>query len=237
LRRRHGTYGTDAPGLVGGFATSVVVLVIIGVVTGAWSWFVTAAVLAVIAGLAWHSTYRGKFIVWAELLDGLALRGDERVLDVGCGRGAVLMLAAERVPRGKAVGIDLWRSRDQSGNDPEATRRNAEAEGVADRVEIETADMTELPFEDASFDLVVSSLAIHNVHVQGGRERALAEAARVLRPGGRLLIADLPAARKYPARLKELGMEGVTRRGLGWRMWWGGPWVGTTLVSATKPLG
>jgi SAM-dependent methyltransferase len=234
---RRGDYGVDAPGLVGGFATSVVVLVVIGIVSGAWSWFITAAVLAVIAGIAWHSTRRGKFVVWAELLDGLGLRGDERLLDIGCGRGAVLTLAAERIPAGRAVGVDLWRSRDQSGNDPEATRRDAEAEGVADRVEIETGDMTELPFEDASFDLVVSNIAIHNVHPQGGRDRALGEAVRVLRPGGRLLIADLPAARRYPARLKELGMADVASRGLGWRMWWGGPWVGTTLVSATKPHG
>jgi SAM-dependent methyltransferase len=211
--KRRGSYGADAPGLVGGFAASVVVLVVIGIVTGAWSWFVTAAVLAAIAAIAWHSTRRGKFVVWAEQLDRLGLRGDERVLDMGCGRGAVLMLAAERVPRGRAVGIDLWRSRDQSGNDPEATRRNAQAEGVADRIEIVTGDMTELPFEDESFDLVVSSLAIHNIHAGGGRKKALGEAARVLRPGGNLLVADLPAARKYPAGLRELGSRRGERGG------------------------
>jgi SAM-dependent methyltransferase len=233
---RRGSYGIDAPGVVGGFAAATIGIAVVAIAIGMWTWLITAAVLAVIAGVAYHTTRRGKFRVWAERLDALGLRGDERVLDVGCGRGAVLMLAAERVPRGKAVGIDLWRTRDQSGNDPEVTRRNAEAEGVADRVEIVTGDMTQLPFEDASFDLVVSSLAIHNVHARGGREKALGEAGRVLRPGGRLLIADLPAARRYPARLTELGMADVASRNAGWRMWWGGPWVPTIFVGATKPV-
>jgi hypothetical protein len=76
---------------------------------------------------------------------------------LGCGRGAVLLLAAQHLTTGRAVGVDLWRRVDQSGNSPEATRRNALAEGVADRVELHTADMTALPFEDNSIDVVVSS--------------------------------------------------------------------------------
>jgi len=56
--------------------------------------------------------------------------------DLGCGRGAVLLMAAQQLTTGWAVGIDLWRGVDQSGNSVEATRRNAIAEGVADRVEL-----------------------------------------------------------------------------------------------------
>ena len=82
---------------------------------------------------------------------------------MGCGRGAVLLMAAQHLTTGRAVGVDLWRTVDQSGNSAEATRRNAVAEGVADRVELHTADMTALPFEGNSFDLVLSSLAIHNI--------------------------------------------------------------------------
>src|SRR4051794_13314820 len=138
-----------------------------------------------------YTTLRGKFVVWAELLDGLNLRGDERILDLGCGRGAVLLMAAQHLTSGRAVGVDLWRGVDQSGNSEEATRRNAVAEGVAERVELHTADVTALPFEDNSFDVVVSSLAIHNIGGRAGREKAIDEAVRVLRPGGRLLIADI----------------------------------------------
>jgi hypothetical protein len=70
---------------------------------------------------------------------------------------------------GRAVGVDLWRGVDQSGNSAEATRRNAIAEGVADRVELHTGDITALPFAENSFDVVVSSLAIHNI--SGGLSR------------------------------------------------------------------
>ena len=59
--------------------------------------------------------------VWAQLLDELGLHGDERVLDIGCGRGAVLILAARpRARTARAVGSILWRRRDQSGNSRDA---------------------------------------------------------------------------------------------------------------------
>jgi ubiquinone/menaquinone biosynthesis C-methylase UbiE len=147
----------------------------------------------------------------------------------------VLLLAAQRLTTGRAVGVDLWRRVDQSGNSAEATRRNAIAEGVADRVELHTADMTALPFEDSSFDVVLSSLAIHNISGRAGREKAVDEAVRVLRPGGRLLIADIRGTARHQAQLARIGMSDVTRRRLGWRFWWGGFWAATSFVTATKP--
>src|SRR5205814_2168916 len=131
------------------------------------------------------------------LLDRLGLRGDERILDLGCGRGAVLLMAAQHLTTGRAVGVDLWRTVDQSGNSAEATQRNAIAEGVADRVDLHTGDMTALPFENNSFDVIVSSLAIHNISSRAGRDKAISEAVRVLRPGGRLLIVDVRGTGQY----------------------------------------
>ncbi|BBZ10515.1 class I SAM-dependent methyltransferase [Mycobacterium branderi] len=181
-----------------------------------------------------YATRTGKFVVWDRILDGLRLQGDETVLDMGCGRGAVLVAAAKRLPRGRVIGIDLWRP-DQTDNSPSATLKNADLEKVGDRIEVRTADMTALPFDDDSVDAVVSSLAIHNIPSREGRRRALREAVRVLRPGGRLAIADLWETRQHAAELRRLGWPDVQRRNLGWRMWYGGPWAATRLVTATKP--
>ena len=106
---------------------------------------------------------------------------------------------------------------------------------MSERVAPLTANMTALPFQTDTFDVVVSSVAIHNIKGRIGRAMAIDEAIRVLRPGGRLLIADLSGTRTYARRLAELGMAEISRRSLGWRMWWSGPWRATYLVTATKP--
>ncbi len=188
------------------------------------------------AGFFVYSTRVGKFEVWAELLDRLELKGDERLLDIGCGRGAVLLMAAQCLPRGRAVGIDVWSTKDQSGNAEHVTRRNAALEGVADRVELHTGDMRQLPFDEGSFDVVVSSLAIHNIRGASERARAVREAARVLKKGGKLVIADIRNTRTYARVLETCGLKITERRSLGIRFWFAaGPWAATRLVAAIKP--
>ena len=175
--------------------------------------------------------------MWAEILSGLGLRGDERLLDLGCGRGAVLLAAAKLIPAGQAVGVDIWSATDQSGNSPTATERNAAMEGVADRVEIKTADIRSLPFPAASFDVVLSSMAIHNIRESDGRAEALDEALRVLRNGGTLAIVDFMVVGQYVEHLRKRGMQHVDLRPLGWRFWYGSPWLGASLIKASKPTG
>jgi arsenite methyltransferase len=241
---QRGRYGID-----GGYAGLAVFGVMEAGLAGTVAWAVrrrrpAVAALAAVGGAAvagsaasyLYSTGPGKRAIWAQLLDELGLRGDEQVLDVGCGRGAVLMLAARRVPAGRAVGADVWRRRDQSGNSRAATERNAVAEGVTGRVELVDADARDLPFPAGSFDVVVSSLAISNIRDAGGRAQALREAVRMLRPGGRLRIVD-DRADRYAAVLLEAGCAGVAVRQLDWRTWYGIPGHHMTLVSATQPSG
>jgi arsenite methyltransferase len=238
---RHGTYGIDG---------NIIGIVLLGVLTVAA--LVTAAlertrhiglaaVTAVIAtylvsilGFYLHTTRHGKFIVWAEIPGTLELRGDERVLDVGCGLGAVLTMVGKQTPRGRVVGLDLW-TRDQFGNSIAAAARNLAAEGVRDNCELVTGDMQAMPFPDASFDLVVSSLAIHNIRSDAGRKRAVAEIARVLKPGGRVAIADLAWTQTYAQQLEQQGFVDMRRQCLGWRCWWGPAFPTTTLVTGIKP--
>jgi arsenite methyltransferase len=191
------------------------------------------ALLAVAASY-FYSTGPGKLSVWKELLDELDLRGDEHVLDIGCGRGAVLISAAHRLPRGHAIGADIWRLRDQSGNSRAAAERNAVIEAVSDRVEFAEADARDLPFAPASFDVVLSNLALSNIRGSDERARALREAVRVLRPGGRMRVVDEHADRYAPV-LEGAGCVDVEVRHLDWRTWSGLPGHHFTLVSASKP--
>lgn len=248
LPDRRGDYGIDGdfrvvPARVQAALIVVILLVLVGVTVGAEiaGWMIAAIIaglVAVVMALSVASylwtTRIGKFQVWSEILADLGLRGDEHVLDMGCGRGAVLLMAAQLLPRGRAVGIDLWRA-DQTGNGPEVTRCNAEREGVAGRVEVRTGDVTRLPFDDNGFDVVLSSLVLHNIASAEDRRTAVDEAVRTLRPGGRVAIADLLATDEYRDRLRELGLAEVRTRNLGWRMWWLGPLMPTRLVTATKP--
>ncbi|MFI6996890.1 class I SAM-dependent methyltransferase [Nocardia sp. NPDC050175] len=245
--RRRGDYGVDGDfGVISARWQGVILAVIVaalialtvrylvvGSLVGALVTGSSTLGLVLFIGSYLYTTRVGKFEVWSRILGDLRLRGDEQVLDLGCGRGALLLMAAELLPRGRAVGIDLWQA-DQTGNTPAATRRNAEREGVADRVEVETGDITRLPFADNTFDLIISNLVLHNLPSAADRRAALDEAVRVLRPGGRLAIADLLSTDRYRAHLRELGLTDVQRRNLGPRMWWGAPWFPTRLVTATK---
>jgi len=166
------------------------------------------AYFLVAAAMVWSSRV-GKLSVRDRLLDSLALRGDEKVLDVGCGRGLLLIGAVKRLTTGRGTGVDIWSSADLSRNSAEAARANAKAEGVADRVKIDDADARKLPFANESFDVVVSSLAIHNIEEQDERDAAIAEMARVLKPGGRLALFDIRHTGDYARQLRKLGLADV----------------------------
>jgi arsenite methyltransferase len=238
---RHGDYGYDAPYALVIFACLSVVSAVLA--TMAWQDGPNRPAALMTLYFAFflgntvsflYTTRWGKFLEWERILDGLRLRGDERVLDMGCGRGAVLTAVARRLTTGRVTGVDIWSTHDQSGNARDVTVRNASLEGVGDRVDIETGDMRALPFPDATFDLVVSSLAIHNIRSNADRRQAVAEGFRVLKPGGRMAIADIRATRLYEDALRTLGASNVQRSRLGWRFWWGNPFAVTTLLIASR---
>ncbi|MEP6572315.1 MAG: class I SAM-dependent methyltransferase [Gemmatimonadota bacterium] len=212
-------YGLDAPGVV----RNLLLVGIVGlalratVAAGLWSGFLAfhpsaslditlpLGYMALWPGLScflmgcWmiYTSKVGKVRERERVLDRIQWTGSEAVLDVGCGRGLMLVGAARRLTTGRATGVDIWQSEDLSGNRPDATLENARREGVAERVVVETADMRKLPFPDAAFDVALSCAAIHNVPTAEGRAAAIGEISRVLKPGGRAVIDDIRHLNDY----------------------------------------
>ena len=140
-------YGLDAPGVVRNlyFGAAVAAIILVSRFFGLWNNHSTLAwlffslmgfgggCLLAAWGMIWYSRV-GKLRAREQLFDSLKLRGDERVLDIGCGRGLWLIAAARRLPLGRAVGIDIWNSQDLSDNAADQTWNNARAEGVVERI-------------------------------------------------------------------------------------------------------
>ena len=223
-------YGIDAPGVRRGMLIMGIVGTVLaggamavarhtfGLSSTAALVIAAAAVIAAVYGLgmAAYMTYGsriGKLRTREWLLDlaqtAVPWTGREAVLDVGCGRGLMMVGAARRLTTGKAVGVDLWRVEDQADNTPDAALENARREGVAERVSVETGDARELPFRDATFDVVLSHWVLHNLPDADSRKRALAEMLRVLRPGGVLVLADIAHYSDYRKQLAARGLTDV----------------------------
>jgi ubiquinone/menaquinone biosynthesis C-methylase UbiE len=222
---KRGNYGIDAPEVVRRFfilgATAItfgVFLIILrhfdvlgraaGLIGPCVS--IGATFLLMACAMLWGSRV-WKLRLRDKLISGIAWRGDERVLDVGCGHGLLLIACAKRLTTGIAIGVDIWQKEDQAGNSPEATTENARLEGVAERIELMDGDARDLPFENDAFDVIVSSWALHNIYDKAGRDQAIREIARVLKPGGHLAIVDIRHTSAYAQVLRVSGMANVKR--------------------------
>ncbi len=110
------------------------------------------------------------------------LAAGETVLDIGCGAGTDLLLAARRVgPQGRAIGVEMTEAM------VERARSAARAADLP-QVEVLKGDATALPLPDSGVDVVISNGVLNLVPE---KEKALSEIVRVLRPGGRLQLADI----------------------------------------------
>ncbi len=199
-----GVAGLTGLGLLaaGASALASLPLIALGVVSGA-----AALAIGVITNSRLREAARHR------MLRSVAWRGDERVLDVGCGNGFLLVEIARRLTGGSITGIDLWMpgAGDQTA---ELAWRNARLEGVEDRVEIRNVDARTMPFSEATFDVIVSSLMLHHAGNGEDRARVMDEMARVLKPGGSVLLYDVgPLVSGAAARLRAHGLEVVERSG------------------------
>lgn len=145
-----------------------------------------------LASPSWRLVTQRAVLPWVLRFADLPERAD--VLEVGSGAGYNAEVFCDRYPRWRFTATDY---------DPDMVERSrALLARFGDRVRVEQADATELAYEDASFDLAISLGVWHHV---GSWEKALAECARVLRPGAWLLLVDLlpgffkgPLAKVFP---------------------------------------
>ncbi|MCM2534778.1 class I SAM-dependent methyltransferase [Neobacillus pocheonensis] len=234
-------YGVDAPLVPLSYSICTIALFLLGIVMvsigykWAYNFFGYGFFCFVFLSIYMHTTLKGKYQIWNNILSELNLNQSSYFLDLGCGRGAIFYLIIKKLGKSvRGTGIDLWRKVDQSGNDLSIAEENAEIEGVNNQVELITGDIRKLPFKDNSFDFVTSNLAIHNIKLKSDREKALKEAYRVLKSGGKLIIADISKVKEYKNIVEDLGMVNVTLKNAGWQGWWSGPWVSTYILIATK---
>ncbi|HUZ63197.1 MAG TPA: methyltransferase domain-containing protein, partial [Acetobacteraceae bacterium] len=168
--------------------------------------------MAVNHGLVLHAAARYDLTVWLmtlgrerafreKILQLARLQPGEAVLDVGCGTGTLAIAAKRRVgPAGAVYGIDA---------SPEMlARADRKARKAGFKIALKQAAAQELPFPDARFDAVLTTLVLHHLP-RRAREQCAREIARVLKPGGRVLAVDFSA----PARKRRGFLSRFHRHG------------------------
>ena len=211
-------YGIDAPHVIRNLVLSGLALIILCLIFPKVT--VGSVTFLLFPGLVWSGGWIiaggvmmylyskvGKFRHRDRMLNQVKWTGTEQALDVGTGRGLLLIGAAKRITTGKAVGIDIWNQEDLSGNNLQNLERNIEIEGVGDRTEIRNEDAQKMSAPDGSFDVIVSLACLHNIYNAPGRARACNEIARVLKPGGTAIISDFRHMGEYLETFRKAGLD------------------------------
>ncbi|WP_255349076.1 class I SAM-dependent methyltransferase [Methanobrevibacter sp. AbM4] len=138
---------------------------------------------------------------------------DGKVLDIGCGSGALTIAVAKENPKSYVIGLDRW-GKEYASFNKKLCENNAKIEGVSARTEFIEGNAVKLPFKDGSFDAIVSNYCIHNIP-SGDRQKILLESLRTLKKGGTFALHDIYSRGKYGDmdrfvdKLKSKGYEKV----------------------------
>lgn len=177
-----------APGLVGltfsAFAVALPALLII-----AGLCFIVAVYFAYARYLFARDGGNMQDRVVELVLANLDWNGEGQALDIGCGSAALTIKLAKKYPKARVIGIDYWGKKWEYSKD--MCERNAQIEGVSQRVAFQKTSASSLPFTDEYFDAVVSNLVFHEVSDAADKRDVIREALRVLKKGGKFTFQDL----------------------------------------------
>jgi arsenite methyltransferase len=211
------SYGVDAPGVIRNlFIAGLVAIIIsiffpviqIGSVTIIASGFIWIGIGFAAGGVLMLAySLSGKYKHRDRMLNLIKWTGTEQVLDIGTGKGLLMIGAAKKLTTGKSTGIDIWNSADLTGNNVEAALNNAVTEGVKDKIEVLNENVMTMSFADETFDVILSNMCLHNIYNKEGRMTACREITRVLKTEGEAIIADFRHMKEYKGNFNELGLQ------------------------------
>jgi SAM-dependent methyltransferase len=196
------SYRSEAGGIIAAAlgvllaGAALIAFAVVEVVSGsssvpAWSWALGVGLLAVgtvLAGILYRAATAKRFLERDAMGRAVALAGAARLLDIGCGRGMVLFDLLKRSPGATGVGVEAPRALSSDSDGTNWFASNARAEGVEERAGLVAADARELPFRDATFEVVVSRGMSAGLRTPDSLREAIVEMTRVLAPGGRLVV-------------------------------------------------
>ena len=159
-------------------------------------------------------SYDGEYRIQSKILDYVVAHfecSQGRILDIGCGNGALSIKTAKRFPASHITGVDYWGSMWNFAQ--EQCERNADLEGVGDRIAFQKGDAAKLDFPDEYFDGAVSNFVFHEVKSQRDKRLVVREALRVVKKGGTFAFHDLFLEKKFYGNIEEfideLRKEGI----------------------------
>ena len=191
------------------YVPSAVGLVLLGL---AFAFPISIVVAALFLGVAGYFAYaryrfspRGGDVqgrIEKLVIDHLDWDGQGQALDIGCGNAPLAIAIAKKFPKARVMGIDYWGGAWEYSKS--VCEKNAECEGVADRVNFEKASASALPFEDESFDAAVSNLVFHEVADAKDKRAVVKQALRVVKKGGKFAFQDLFLVEKMYGDMDDL---------------------------------
>ena len=229
---RLGTHGEDYGSwmsnpvfyIIGGIGVLVAVLAVLSfyvfhvAVLGAVFAVITIALVVLLVWITWirrQYAFSGGGImeqVHMVVLSHLDYDGQGKILEVGCGSGALSIRAALTWPKAQVIGIDYWGA--VYNYSKALCEKNAASEGVASRCAFQHGDAKQLDFPDESFDVVISNYVYHNI-IGEDMHKLLLESLRVLKKGGVFALNDDMKPKLYgdmeafAQKLRDMGYQDV----------------------------